>query len=100
MAARIACARRVPTPPADRNLLPVGFRLILVIPHLVALWSLGIVVTVVTVTAFFVVPFTGRWPEGMRHLVVNVVRWYLRVQTYLLLLTDTYPPLSLDAQTP
>jgi hypothetical protein len=81
----------------DRNRVTVGFRFILVLPHLLALAVLSVVTTVVTVIAFFVVLFTGRWPEGLRDLVLNVTRWYLRVQTYYLLLTDEYPPFALDA---
>ena len=40
--------------------------------------------------------FTGRWPAGLREFVLNVYRWYLRVQTYFLLLTDEYPPFQLS----
>jgi hypothetical protein len=80
----------------DRNRLTVGFRIILVIPHVIALFVLGIVATVMTVIALFVVLITGRWPEGMRAFVLNVMRWYLRVQTYYLLLTDEYPPFELE----
>jgi Domain of unknown function (DUF4389) len=82
----------------DRNRLTVAFRIILVIPHVIALFVLGIVATVMTVIAFFVVLFTGRWPEGMRAFVLNVMRWYLRVQTYYLLLRDEYPPFELESQ--
>jgi Domain of unknown function (DUF4389) len=81
----------------NRNRLTVAFRIILIIPHLIAVAVLVIVATVVSIVAFFAVLFTGRWPEGMRNLVLNVMRWYLRVQAYHLLLTDEYPPFSLDA---
>jgi hypothetical protein len=54
----------------------------------------------VIVIAFFVVLFTGRWPEGMQAFVLNVMRWYLRVETYYLLLTDDYPPFELEPQSP
>jgi hypothetical protein len=40
--------------------------------------------------------FTGRWPEALRTFVVGVMRWATRVYAYLLLLTDQYPPFSLD----
>jgi Domain of unknown function (DUF4389) len=83
---------------ADRNRLTVAFRIILVIPQVIVLFVLNIVATVMTVIAFFVVLFTGRWPEGMRAFVLNVMRWYLRVQTYYLLLTDEYPPFELEPQ--
>jgi hypothetical protein len=40
--------------------------------------------------------FTGRWPDGLRTFVVGVIRWATRVNAYFLLLTDEYPPFSLD----
>jgi Domain of unknown function (DUF4389) len=83
---------------ADRNRLTVGFRFILVIPQLLVLAVLEIVSAVMILIAFFAVLFTGRWPEGMRTFVLNVARWYLRVETYYLLLVDDYPPFALEPQ--
>jgi hypothetical protein len=79
----------------DRNRLTVGFRIVLVIPHVIVLVLLGVAAAIVVIIAFFAVLFTGRWPAGMRDFVLNVQRWYLRVQTYFLLLTDEYPPFQL-----
>jgi hypothetical protein len=83
----------------DRNRLTVAFRIILVIPQLIALIVLEFVAVVVTVVAFFAVLFTGRWPEGMRTIVLNIARWYLRVEAYYLLLLDEYPPFALEPVT-
>jgi Domain of unknown function (DUF4389) len=44
---------------------------------------------------FFAVLITGRWPDGLRDLVVGFFRWTLRVNAYHMLLTDRYPPFSL-----
>lgn len=79
----------------SRNRLTVGFRLILVIPQLIALALLGIAEAVVLLIALFAVLFSGRWPAGLREFTVGVLRWWLRVETYLLLLTDEYPPFTL-----
>jgi len=79
----------------ERNRLTVGFRIILVIPQIVVLAILGIGVAFCVLVSFFAVLFTGRWPEGFRTFVLDVVRWYLRVETYFLLLTDVYPPFVL-----
>jgi len=57
---------------------------------------LGIAVWAVYVIAFFAVLFTGRWPQGLRNFAVGFMRWVLRVEAYLLLLTDDYPPFALD----
>jgi hypothetical protein len=80
----------------DRNRLTVGFRLILAIPQLIVLAFLGIAVIVVWIIGFFAVLFTARWPEGLRTFVVGVMRWYTRVEAYVSLLTDEYPPFSLE----
>jgi hypothetical protein len=80
----------------DRNRVTVGFRLILAIPHLLVLAVLGIAAIVAWLIALFAVLFTGRWPEGLRTFVVGYMRWFTRVEAYLGLLTDRYPPFSLD----
>jgi hypothetical protein len=80
----------------DRNRLTTGFRLVLVIPHAIALALLAIALAVVAIIGFFAVLFTGRWPEALRTFALGVGRWWLRVQAYLLLLTDDYPPFTLD----
>jgi hypothetical protein len=81
----------------ERNRLTVAFRIILVIPQVIVLAFLGIAASFVVLIALFAVLFTGRWPEGMRSFVLNVLRWYLRVSTYFLLLTDEYPPFAFEA---
>lgn len=80
----------------DRNRLTVAFRLILVIPHIIVLALLGVALFFVAVIAFFAVLFTGRWPGGLRNFALGVGRWWLRANAYLLLLTDDYPPFSLE----
>jgi hypothetical protein len=79
-----------------RNRVTVFFRLILVIPQFIVVAVLTFAAAVVTFIALFAVLFTGRWPVGMRDFVVKVQRWSLRVQIYFALLTDVYPPFSLD----
>jgi ABC-type multidrug transport system fused ATPase/permease subunit len=78
----------------DRDRLTTAFRLILAIPHIVVLAVLAVVVLVVALVAVVVVLFTGRWPTGLRDFVIGVGRWWLRLEAYLLLLTDQYPPFS------
>jgi Domain of unknown function (DUF4389) len=80
----------------NRNRLTTAFRIIVVIPHVIVLVLLAVAAVVAWVIALFAVLFTGRWPEAMRTFVVGVMRWGTRVYAYLLLLTDQYPPFSLD----
>ncbi len=89
---------RVDITPAllDRNRLTCAFRIILAIPQFIVLAVLGFAAAVVGLIAFFAVLFTGQWPDGLRDFVLKVLRWNVRVQAYFLLLTDQYPPFTLD----
>jgi Domain of unknown function (DUF4389) len=80
----------------DRNRLTTGFRFILVIPHMIVLALLGIAAVFAWIIGFFAVLFTGHWPAGVQEFVVGVLRWSTRVAAYYTLLTDEYPPFSLD----
>ena len=84
----------LPETPRDR--LTVGFRLILAIPHLLAVWVLGVAWGLATIVAWFAILFTGRYPEGLYSFGIGVLRWNTRVEAYLLLLHDAYPPFSLE----
>jgi hypothetical protein len=81
-------------PKLSRGLIFVKW--LLAIPHYICLLVLGIGVYVVAIIAFFAVIITGSWPEGMRNYVVGVTRWSSRVNLYILLMTDKYPPFSLS----
>jgi hypothetical protein len=83
-------------PDAERDRLTVAFRIVLAIPHILAVWVLGIAWALTTLIAWFAILFTGRYPEGLYHFAVGVLRWSIRVEAYLLLLHDEYPPFSLE----
>jgi hypothetical protein len=69
----------------------------LAIPHYIVLLVLGIVAFFAVIGAWFAVAFTGRYPRGIFDYLVGVHRWALRVEGYaFLLVTDRYPPFSLD----
>jgi len=72
------------------------FRPIMVIPHGIVLWAFGIAAAIVAFTAWWVILFTGRYPKWAFKLVAGYVRWYTRVSGYYLLLTDKYPPFSIE----
>jgi hypothetical protein len=80
----------------NRNRLTVAFRIILVIPQILVLFVLWLGGSIAVLIAFFAVLFTGQWPPGLRDFVIKAMRWSQRVQTYGLLLTDVYPPFTLD----
>jgi len=69
----------------------------LAIPHFIVLFALSIAAFFVVVIAWFAILFTGRYPRALFDFVVGVGRWWLRVNAYaFLLVTDRYPPFSLD----
>jgi hypothetical protein len=69
----------------------------LAIPHFIVLFFLTIAAFFVVVIAWFAILFTGRYPRGLFDFVVGVGRWWLRVDAYaFLLVTDRYPPFSMD----
>ena len=70
---------------------------LLAIPHYIVLAFLMIGVVFATIVAWFSIVFTGEYPKGLFDYVVGVGRWCLRVNAYaFLLVTDEYPPFSLD----
>jgi hypothetical protein len=70
---------------------------LLAIPHYIVLVFLAIAAVVSVVIAWFAILFTGRYPRGLFNFVVGVMRWGARVEGYaFLLVTDRYPPFSLD----
>jgi Domain of unknown function (DUF4389) len=72
------------------------FRAFMVIPHAIVLWALGIAVGVVAFVTWWVILFTGTYPQWAFDFIAGYVRWYTRVSGYYLLITDKYPPFSLE----
>ncbi|MEU7581435.1 DUF4389 domain-containing protein [Streptomyces sp. NPDC041068] len=70
---------------------------LLAVPHYLVLFLLSIAATAAVIGGFFAVLITGEYPLGIRDFVVGVYRYNLRVQAYVGLLTDSYPPFSLRA---
>jgi uncharacterized protein DUF4389 len=82
-----------PTGPRDR--LSVGLRLLLVIPHFIILVFLAIAWWVTAFIAWLLILLSGEYPRGLYDFGAGVLRWLLRVEAYMLLLVDDYPPFSL-----
>ena len=69
----------------------------LAIPHYLFLAVLFMGALFAVIIAWFAILFTGSYPKGLFNYVVGVMRWCLRVNAYaFLLVTDQYPPFSLE----
>jgi len=90
----------VELPYPDANVLNRWLPLVkwfLAIPHIIVMACLGIAALVVVIIAWFAILFTGNYPRGLFDFVVGVMRWGFRVAAYaLMLVTDKYPPFSLE----
>jgi hypothetical protein len=64
------------------------------IPHGVCLFFRLIAAGVVQFLAWWVVVFTGSFPEGFHSFLTGTHRWLVRFGAYAGFLTDAYPPFS------
>ncbi len=66
----------------------------ILIPHGFLLFFRTIATMVIMLIAWFAVLFTGKYPPSMHSYVVGFLRWNMRLNLYLLFLTDKYPPFT------
>jgi hypothetical protein len=81
--------------PSVRSRLTVALRLLLALPHLFVLAFVLLAWGFTTIVAWFMIVFTGTYPQGLYEFGVGALRWRLRVEAYVLLMVDEYPPFSL-----
>ncbi len=90
---------QIPYPDVNKDLnrwLPL-IKWFLAIPHIIILAFLFIGVLFCTIYNWFFILFSGRYPKVFFDYVVGVLRWWLRVSAYAILLTtDQYPPFKLS----
>jgi hypothetical protein len=82
--------------PAPQSRLTVAFRLILAIPQFIVVWALTIAAEVLAIIGWFAALFIGRLPGFVADFLSGFLRWQTRVFGYAILLTDVYPPFSLE----
>jgi hypothetical protein len=81
--------------PVRRDQLTVALRILLVIPHVLVLLVLGLVWWLTAILAWLLILLTGDYPAALYDYGIGVLRWLLRVEAYVLLMVDEYPPFSL-----
>ena len=73
------------------------YKWFLAIPQYFVVIGLFIAGCLGVIAGLFAVLFTGEYPQGIRNFLVDAYRYALRVEAYVGLLTDRYPPFSLAA---
>ena len=83
-------------PERARDRLSVGLRIVLAIPHFIVLVFLMTAFWMTTIAAWIAIVISGRYPKGLYEFGVGALQWLVRVEAYLLLLIDEYPPFSFE----
>jgi Domain of unknown function (DUF4389) len=78
--------------------LKTFFRIILAIPILILRYVMNLMLEVGAIAAWFVIVITGKMPRGLFDLMVLANSYMARSDSYIALLTETYPPFQ-DEQT-
>ena len=71
------------------------YKWLLAIPNMIVLVVLGFVAYILVFFSWFAILFTGKFPSGLFDFVVGTQRWSLRLNAYIYLMRDEYPPFSL-----
>lgn len=79
---------------AGRLLIRAIFGPFILLPHLFVLVFRIYGAMFVAIAAWFVVLFTGKYPENMFNFVEGTFRWNARLNNYLLFYYDEYPPFT------
>ena len=75
-------------------------RALVLIPHLIVLWALGVLVWFLALVLWVPVLFMGRQADLIYTIVGGFYRWQLRTSAYMFMMVDKYPPFSLGEDDP
>jgi hypothetical protein len=90
----------VPPPLDIYNRVKTFFRLIIGIPVMLLAFVQGLIIGVCGLIAWFAIVFTGRFPQGLYEPMRSAAAYLTRAASYFLLLTEDYPPFSLEEGAP
>jgi hypothetical protein len=86
----------VPPPLGTYDRLKTGLRLIFGIPVYLLAIVQSLILAVVTLIAWFAIVFTGRLSEGLFNPMKSASAYLTRAAGYFLLLTEDWPPFSIE----
>jgi hypothetical protein len=69
---------------------------ILLLPHFIVLYFVQLVAAIAGWIAYWIIAFTGEYPKGIFDFTVGAMRWNVRLQAWMLSITDEYPPFTLS----
>jgi hypothetical protein len=82
--------------PAPQSRLTIFFRVLMLIPHLVALLIMGFVLIFLHLASFVAGLLFGRLPEGLQNIQVGILRYYANVTAYSWLLSSEFPKFDVE----
>ena len=86
----------IPAPKAEYSRLKAGFRLIIGIPVLLLAYVQALIALVMAIIGWFAILFTGALSDGIFNPLRSALAYQARATAYFSLLTEDYPPFSLD----
>ena len=73
--------------------------LILSIPHIIVIYLLGIVGTVIDILSWIVIVLTGKLPASLAGVSCMLIRYQTRVGVFIVFMRSSYPPFDFDTST-
>jgi Domain of unknown function (DUF4389) len=86
----------IPAPLPEYSRLKAGFRLIIGIPVILLSYVQSLIAFVIYVIAWFAILFTGRLSDGLFEPLRSALAYLTRATAYFALLTEDYPPFTLE----
>ena len=80
--------------PEKLSRLTTFFRYLMIIPQWVAIAFVGIAAEIILFLSWWAILFIGRYPRVFFNFITWWFRWSTRLNGYVYLLTDKYPPFS------
>ena len=86
----------IPPAKAEYSRLKAGLRIIFGIPVMLLAWVQSLIANVIAIIAWFVILFTGNLSEGLFDPLRSALAYQTRATAYFSLLTEDYPPFTLE----
>ena len=90
----------IPSPKPEYSRLKAAFRLIVGSPVILLSYVQTLIAFVVAIIAWFAILFTGRLSEGLFDPLRSAMAYTTRATAYFALLTEDWPPFSLEESAP